>query len=1307
MKNFLTLLRTILLAAACYPAITMAQVSGTAAAERPDFRIDNLSYWMKMAEKGVIPYNPQISIPPAIYKSSRISAHGIKTMNSTDIPICTLSNVTESENSVFVDPDNADYILNSDNSTYWDGSSSGTVYGTDYFMSANAGIGWVGSPQGAGGTNSGDPTTAIGLNGRRYINYISSSYGQGISFSDDGTSWTKATVGPNPGDIADKNHMWIDNKITSPHMGNIYVAWTDFGGPDDGQIRFSRSVNSGVTWSTPLTLSTAIYAGSHNQGVNIQTGPNGDVYAVWAVYDANASDESAIGFAKSIDGGVSFQPAIRIITNIKGIRQTGVLKNQRANSFPVMAVDISNGPDQGKIYVVWTNTGTPGINTGTNKSIYMIRSVNGGSTWSSPIRVNQGAFLAGKEAYFPWVSCDTETGVLSAVFYDDRNVSGTQVETFVAWSDDAGTTWSDFPVSDVAFTPVAIPGLATGYMGDYLGITSKGGKVYPCWTGNRNGHYLTYVSPLEIGLNARFSTPTTTVCTDQAVTFNNNSTGSPTICAWSFPGGMPSSFSGLTPPPVTYPVPGVYDVSLTISDGSSTDTETKSGYITVKTAIAAFTGTPTTVSAGNFVTFTNESLCNPVSWKWSFPGGVPSTFIGQNPPHITYSATGNYDVSLSIANANGVDTLVNSGYISVVPAVYNMTNGTVTTCAGMFYDSGGPSGNYQDNETYVETFYPTTPAAMMRFVFSSFSTELNRDTLTIYNGASASAPVIGKYHGATSPGTVTATNPSGALTVRFHSDGSITKTGWVAAISCYTSTIPPVANFSASTVTPITGQTVTFTDLTTNLPATWAWSFTPSTVTFVNGTTAVSQNPQVQFTASGTYSVTLSAANAYGTSILTKTNYITATNCTISAFPWSEGFEGQTTLPACWSQEQVSSSGISWSILTGNGTGYPAAAHGGTHDACLKDNSSADNKTRLITPTFNLSSLTNPQLKFWHTQAAWYSSQDVLTVFYRTSATGSWIQLATYTASIPAWTLETINLPAGSATYAIAFEGNAKWGRGVCIDDIQVVEYCPVYLPVSVAVSASANPVDEDIPVTFTATATNGGSAPVYQWRVNSVNAGTYAATFSYMPANGDSVQCRVTSGLYCVTGNPATSDAVVMTVNSAPPVIALENVTIPGNQCFHASQIITLAGGGTTFSVQEFGSVTLTAGQKVSFYPGTTVVSGGYLHAYIATQGPYCPGPLKPVTALKTGSPVARLPQFRIKVFPNPATEFFRLEVKGYSGKMVTVEVYNMQGGLVIRQESATSGHPEYSLKGLPSGIYLVRVSGENQSESVRLVRE
>jgi M6 family metalloprotease-like protein len=160
----------------------------------------------------------------------------------------------------------------------------------------------------------------------------------------------------------------------------------------------------------------------------------------------------------------------------------------------------------------------------------------------------------------------------------------------------------------------------------------------------------------------------------------------------------------------------------------------------------------------------------------------------------------------------------------------------------------------------------------------------------------------------------------------------------------------------------------------------------------------------------------------------------------ISTFPWEEDFEQNGNTPNCWTQKQLSSSGIYWMFTTGNGGTKPATSHGGTYNACLRDYSESDNKTRLITPTLNITSLTNARLTFWRTQAIWESDQDTLIVSYRTSADGIWSQLAKYSDNVTDWKQETLALPNGSSDYYIAFIGNATYGYGICIDDVSVYD---------------------------------------------------------------------------------------------------------------------------------------------------------------------------------------------------------------------------------------------------------------------------
>lgn len=101
------------------------------------------------------------------------------------------------------------------------------------------------------------------------------------------------------------------------------------------------------------------------------------------------------------------------------------------------------------------------------------------------------------------------------------------------------------------------------------------------------------------------------------------------------------------------------------------------------------------------------------------------------------------------------------------------------------------------------------------------------------------------------------------------------------SLSLYQAPPKPVANFTADATTGTINVTqINFTDLSTNTPTAWQWTFTPSTVTYQSGTSATSANPSVKFTANGTYNVKLKASNASGSDSLTKTAYINITNGT-------------------------------------------------------------------------------------------------------------------------------------------------------------------------------------------------------------------------------------------------------------------------------------------------------------------------------------------------------------------------------------------------------------------------------------------
>ena len=239
-----------------------------------------------------------------------------------------------------------------------------------------------------------------------------------------------------------------------------------------------------------------------------------------------------------------------------------------------------------------------------------------------------------------------------------------------------------------------------------------------------------------------------------------------------------------------------YYVDVTVADGQRV--ELNNIQLTPGNCmVPSFTASTTEVSLGQSISFTDNSFGTIASWSWTFEGATPSTSTAQNPTNITYSTAGDYDVTLIITDADGnSQTLTKENYIHVAESI-TMQNGSVTTCSGIFYDSGGPNSNYGNNLTYTMTFYPGTEGAMVSVNFTQFNTESGYDYLYIYDGTSTSATLIGRYDGTTSPGTVMATNSAGALTFRFTSDSGVNAAGWVAAVSCI-STDPVDINVSAN-----------------------------------------------------------------------------------------------------------------------------------------------------------------------------------------------------------------------------------------------------------------------------------------------------------------------------------------------------------------------------------------------------------------------------------------------------------------------------------------------------------------------------
>jgi hypothetical protein len=89
----------------------------------------------------------------------------------------------------------------------------------------------------------------------------------------------------------------------------------------------------------------------------------------------------------------------------------------------------------------------------------------------------------------------------------------------------------------------------------------------------------------------------------------------------------------------------------------------------------------------------------------------------------------------------------------------------------------------------------------------------------------------------------------------------------------------------------------------------------------------------------------------------------------------------------------------------------------------------------------------------------------------------------------------------------------------------------------SISIASSSSNIISGTNATFTATPTNGGSTPTYQWRVNGGNVGTNSNTFSSTTlVNGDVITCVLTSNAACASPTTATSNGITMTVTNGEP---------------------------------------------------------------------------------------------------------------------------------------------------------------------------
>lgn len=384
---------------------------------------------------------------------------------------------------------------------------------------------------------------------------------------------------------------------------------------------------------------------------------------------------------------------------------------------------------------------------------------------------------------------------------------------------------------------------------------------------------------------------------------------------------------------------------------------------------------------------------------------------------------------------------------------------------------------------------------------------------------------------------------------------------WFHGLDFAPCTAPSISSISSSAVCQ--GNTLALNLSTTGTnPVTYAW-------TGPNSFTSSSQNPSISnatTTASGTYSVTVT--NSCGSTNSTVTGTVNSLpTATISA-------GGSTTFCSGNSVTLTASSGSSYLWSTGATTSSISATASGNYSVTVTNafNCSATSSNTLVT----VNTTVTPSVSIASNNGTSICSGSSVT-FTATPTNGG-------STPIYQWKLNGVNTGSNDAT----FTTSSLNSNDVISCDMTSNATCPSTSTVSsnsitMTVTQSVTPtisISSDngsticaaTSTTFTASQTNGGNSPSYQWKINGINIGTNSATYtSNSLSNNDVISCVLTSNNSCASQATATSNSITMVVNSiSTPSISISSNT--GNSICNGVNITFTASinfGGNSPSYQ------------------------------------------------------------------------------------------------------------------------------------------